>query len=206
MADNLWEGRYTAGDIPWDSGEPSVELQRLVKEHDLRPATAIELGCGTGTNAVWLAQQGIQVVALDVSATALQRGRERAAQAGVEVDFRQADLLEPDKLAGGLSAADLVFDRGVYHVLRRENLAAYLQVLQLVTRPGSRYIVLAGNANDPDKDAPGPPKVAAHELCGELHPLFELIALREFAWHGVRLPERRSNPLGWSAILRRAPA
>jgi cyclopropane fatty-acyl-phospholipid synthase-like methyltransferase len=200
MAGNLWEQRYTTGDIPWDSGVPSLELQKLFHEHTLQPKTAIELGCGTGSNAVWLAQQGIQVVALDVSETALQRARERAAEAGVEVDFRRADLLQPQALE--LAAADLVFDRGVYHVLRRENLAAYLQVLQLVTRPGSLYIVLAGSTNDLD-DAPGPPKVHAHELCAELHPLFQLIALREFVWHGVNLPQRKTNPLGWSAILRR---
>jgi SAM-dependent methyltransferase len=202
MAGERWEERYVTGDVPWDSGTPSVELARLLREHPLPPTTAIELGCGTGTNAVWLAQQGWQVTALDVSATALQRARQRAAEAGVEVDLRQADLLDPASLEGRLSPAALVFDRGVYHVLRRENLAAYLQVLRLVTRPGSRYIVLAGSTNEPS-DEPGPPKVHAHELCGELHPLFQLIELREFAWSDVQIAGRQTNPLGWAAILRR---
>ena len=51
-----WQERYQAGDTPWDTGQPSKELERTIQEAAIQPSKAIELGCGTGTNAIWLAQ------------------------------------------------------------------------------------------------------------------------------------------------------
>jgi SAM-dependent methyltransferase len=72
-----WNQRYEKGDTPWDTGQPSSELQRVVAELALRPCRALELGCGTGANAVWLAQQGFDVTALDLSNWAVERARQR---------------------------------------------------------------------------------------------------------------------------------
>ena len=65
-----WEERYRKGETPWDTGHPSTELQRVIREEKIRPCRAIELGCGTGNNAVWLAQQGFDVTAVDLSSLA----------------------------------------------------------------------------------------------------------------------------------------
>ena len=53
-----WNERYATGETPWDSGQPSLELQRILQEDWLQPCRVLELGCGTGTNAVWLARHG----------------------------------------------------------------------------------------------------------------------------------------------------
>ena len=55
-----WDERYEKGETPWDTGQPSSELQRILAEEAIAPCRALELGCGTGTNAVWLAQQGFE--------------------------------------------------------------------------------------------------------------------------------------------------
>lgn len=53
MADAArWEERYRTGDTPWDTGQPSSELQRVIAEEQISPCRTIELGCGSGTNAV----------------------------------------------------------------------------------------------------------------------------------------------------------
>src|SRR5438270_11643617 len=88
-----WEERYRSGDTPWDTGRPSSELQRVIAEERIPPSRAIELGCGSGTNAVWLAKQGFEVTAVDLSPLAISRARERAVGEGVPVCFLCADVL-----------------------------------------------------------------------------------------------------------------
>src|SRR5438477_8901711 len=121
-----WENRYRTGERPpWDTGRVSAELVRRLAQYPIPPGRAIELGCGTGVNAVWLAQQGFEVTAVDLSPLAIERAQQRAEAAGVRVRFLTADLLHPpEELAGPF---DFFFDRGCYHVVRRADVQAYLQ-------------------------------------------------------------------------------
>ncbi len=200
MSTDRWEERYATDDIPWDSGAPSAQLQRILADHPIPTTTAIEIGCGTGTNAVFLARQGFSVTAVDVSPTAIAAARARAERAGVEIRFVVADLLAPPP---PLPPADLVFDRAVYHVLRREDVGATVRSLEAFTHPGSWLVTLTGNADDPaPEDAPGPPRIRALDLCSELEPSFRLLELRAYAWTATT-GEHGRQPLGWSAVLRR---
>jgi SAM-dependent methyltransferase len=191
-----WNQRYQAGDTPWDTGRPSSELLRVIQTENVPRPKALELGCGTGTNAVWLAQQGFHVTALDFSPLALQRARERARQAGVNVRWIQADVLHPPDLGGPY---DFVFDRGCYHCVRRDDVEAYLNTLRKVTGPGSAVLVLAGNAKEPHD--PGPPVVSEDELRIELGRLLEIVWLREFYFDQVEPDGVRF--LAWSCLGRR---
>jgi SAM-dependent methyltransferase len=86
-----WDARYDAAGLLW-SAEPN---QFVVRELPGRPAgRAIDLGCGEGRNAVWLATQGWTVLGVDFSAVALAKAAQLAAAAGVTVGWEQADLLE----------------------------------------------------------------------------------------------------------------
>ncbi|MEU5980840.1 methyltransferase domain-containing protein [Streptomyces sp. NPDC047434] len=76
----FWEGRYRGSDRVW-SGRPNPLLVREVAA--LRPGTALDLGCGEGADAVWLAEQGWRVTGVDISATALARAAEHAEREGV---------------------------------------------------------------------------------------------------------------------------
>ncbi len=134
--------RYAEGNIPWDSGKPSKELVRVLNEGQLSGNTALEIGCGTGTNAIELARRGFKVTAVDYVPQAIEAARTKASAANVEVEFRVADVLNAE--LGG--PYDILFDRGVYHVLRMEHLEKFQQALRRVTRRGTRYLCLAGNA------------------------------------------------------------
>ena len=86
-----WDERHADGTRRW-AGGPSP---RLVAEVDgLPPGRALDLACGQGRNAVWLAARGWRVTAVDFSAVALAKARARALESGVEVDWVQADLLD----------------------------------------------------------------------------------------------------------------
>jgi SAM-dependent methyltransferase len=194
-----WNQRYVQRDTPWDTGRPSRQLERVLDERQIEPCRALEIGCGTGTNAVFLAQRGFQVTAFDVSPLAIEQARERAREAGASVDFYQADMFH---LPDWKERFQFVFDRGVYHVLRRENVEAFSDALVGLVDDGGLYLVLAGNANEVDPPEGGPPRVTASELCGELEPAFELIALREFRFEAI-IDGEPISPLAWSALWRR---
>src|SRR5437763_1822155 len=118
-----WDERYEKGDTPWETGQPSSELQRVLAETAIKPCRALELGCGTGASAVWLAQQGFDVTGIDLSKSAIDRARQRGNEAGVCVNFLVADVLKPPTALAGTFA--FFFDRGCYHVIRREDVTAY---------------------------------------------------------------------------------
>lgn len=90
-AEQFWEQRYGSEERVW-SGNPNPLLVREVAA--LPPGTALDLGCGEGADAIWLARHGWRVIAVDVSATALRRGAEHAADAGLadRVAWERHDL------------------------------------------------------------------------------------------------------------------
>ncbi|PZG08443.1 FAD-dependent oxidoreductase [Nonomuraea aridisoli] len=90
-AEEFWDGRYGESERIW-SGEPNVALVR--EAADLTPGTALDLGCGEGGDAIWLARRGWRVTAVDISRVALERAAAQAAEAGVgdRVDWQRHDL------------------------------------------------------------------------------------------------------------------
>jgi SAM-dependent methyltransferase len=178
-----YERSYVAGDPPWDSGVPSAELVRVLEAGGLPGKTVLEI-----------ARRGYEVTGVDLSPTAVRRAREKAKQAGVRVSFRVGDILGMN-LRG---TYDVLFDRGAYHAIRMINLSGFLDVLARVTRHGTRWLCLAGNAKEPHED--GPPVVSEREFRRELEPLFRFVDVREF-----RFTIRNANfrPLAWSILMER---
>ncbi|MFL5340004.1 MAG: class I SAM-dependent methyltransferase [Gemmataceae bacterium] len=190
-----WESRYrTPGPPPWDTGQPSAELRRRLAEFAVPPGRAVELGCGTGSNAVWLAQQGFEVTGIDISPTAIDRAKQRAAAAGVAVRFLAADVTRLQDLGTPFA---FFFDRGCYHAVRRAGPEPYLRELARITAPGALGVVLTGNAKEERK--PGPPVVSEETIRAELGRDFDVLSLEEFRFD----QDEPDPPLGWSCVLRR---
>ena len=185
--------RYQRGETPWDTGVPIAELIRAIDTGELPGKTVLEMGCGTGTNSVELARRGYVVTAVDLIEAPIQRARARAQDAGVKVDFRAGDLTRMD--LGG--PYDLLFDSGLYHGIRQRDLAGFLAALRQITRAGTRWLCLAGNANEPHPS--GPPVVREEEFRSELEPLFRILRLRQFRFD----LGRDLQPLAWSILLER---
>lgn len=188
-----WNQRYEAGSTPWDSGLASAELRVRLDEEYVEPCRVLELGCGTGINAVCLAELGFDVTAIDCSDVALQRGRELAGQRGLSIHWLCGDVCEVD--FG--EPFPFVFDRGCFHCCRRERMPI-LPALERATRPGSRMLVLTGNANEQREH--GPPQLTEAEIRAELSGLFTIDSLREFYFED---PGGVQGPLGWSCWMTR---
>jgi SAM-dependent methyltransferase len=194
MTAGEWNERYRQGETPWDSGLPSKELLRVLEEERLEPCRTVELGCGTGTNAVALASRGFDVTGLDLSTAALEQARQKAAEANVDVTFLEADLT---RFNLPLEPFDFIFDRGCYHCVRRLDVAGFLRTLERLTRPGTHYLLLAGNAHEQKE---GPPRVHDHEIRIDLGPLFEIHWIREFRFE---VPDDPEGFLAWSCWMTR---
>lgn len=114
-----WDEAYRQGTPPWDCGVPHAELIRVLDEYGLNLQTVLDVGCGTGANAVLLAERRFEVTAVDCSPIALERARLRAEQQNALVRFVLSDIFEFARNSGQF---DLVVDAGLYHIIRQTQL------------------------------------------------------------------------------------
>jgi len=121
--DHDWEEQYRSKQTPW-RGEPNLPL--AAEAADLPPGAALDVGCGEGADAIWLAGRGWRVTAVDVSPTALERAAGHAAAAGVEVDWRRTDVTDwvPEEKAYDLVTSHFVHLGGERHRQVFDRLAA----------------------------------------------------------------------------------
>jgi SAM-dependent methyltransferase len=192
-----WDRQYRRGRPVWDSDRPTSELVRTVEVEDIRPCRALKLGCGTGSNAVWLARRGFAVTAIDVSPVALLRARDRALRANVAVRYLLGDLRDMGPRGGPY---DFVVDCGCFGAVQLADAPGYREALRRLTRPGSLALVLTGNDHEPE-DPAGPPALSEATLRQELGELFDVVRLREFRFDAEQ--GRGKRYLGWSCLLQR---
>jgi len=151
---------YRLGYTPWDQGDHvPAELAALVQGPSaLTPGKAIDIGCGTGTQAVYLARRGWQVTGVDVVEHALDQARRRAESAGVAARWITGDVTKLPSLGLG-EGYRLIHDRGCFHDLSEQardayvagvtSLAAPAATLLLMTFvPGSRRMGVASGASE----------------------------------------------------------
>ena len=129
-----WDQRYSTADQMW-SGEPNGALVAEVAVLD--PGRALDVGCGEGADAIWLAQRGWDVVAIDVARVALDRAHAAAAAAGVEVAWQLTGLLDAPPARGGY---DLVSAQ--YPALLRTPTRAVERSLVAAVAPGGHLLVV----------------------------------------------------------------
>ena len=120
---------------PWDTGISPPELLEYMRTHS--PGRAIDLGCGTGTNALTLAKAGWQVTGVDFIPKAIRAARRKAARAGLQVDLRQADVADLQGIEGPF---DLALDMGCFHSLGTRK-TAYLSELNRILAPGGHWLL-----------------------------------------------------------------
>ncbi|MBI5290633.1 MAG: class I SAM-dependent methyltransferase [Chloroflexi bacterium] len=137
MMKSFYNITYSRFRAPWDIG-PRKELVELVESGRIQPCKAIDLGSGTASNCVFLAQRGFDVTGVDYAAAAVELGRKRAAEAGVTANFIQDDLTPLRHVTGTF---DLLVDYGTLDDLKPSNRELYLRNVLLLARPGSRFVL-----------------------------------------------------------------
>ncbi len=189
-----FEARYRQETPPWDIGRPQREVVRL-EEAGLIVGPILDVGCGTGENALYLAARGHPAMGIDGAPTAIARAREKAAARALAAEFHVWDALQLGRLR---KRFETVIDCGLFHVLTDEERRPYAAALAEVTAPGSDVFLLC--FSDAEPPGPGPRRVADWELRDAFRSIF---VVRDLS--AVRLENRLSpeGARGWLARLTR---
>ncbi len=148
-----WDQRYAGPDLVWGSGPNRFVAGELAA---LTPGRAIDLGTGEGRNAIWLAERGWRVTAVDFSAVGLARAARLAGERGVSVDWVHADLADYEPAPGGYGLVLIA-----YLQLPSAGLARVLRAAAAAVAPGGTLLVIGhdrdniarghGGPQDPDR-------------------------------------------------------
>ncbi|NIM94391.1 MAG: methyltransferase domain-containing protein [Anaerolineales bacterium] len=137
IAQFLYNFGYRHIKMPWDIG-PRKELVDLVENGRIQPCRAIDLGSGTASNCIFLAQHGFDVTGVDYAPAAIDKGRAMAREAGVEVEFIVDDLTDLQHVQGTF---DLLVDYGTLDDLSQSDRDLYVQNVWQLTHPGSQFLL-----------------------------------------------------------------
>jgi len=158
--------RYLLGRPPWDTEVTPPEVIELVEGGVLPPGRALDLGCGTGTNCIYLARHDWEVVGVDFSVLAIRRARRKARRAGVDGRFYQGDVTNLAFLADPF---DLALDIGCLHSLSPEDWRRYAAGVARLVLPGGLYLLYSFT---PRPDRPISRGVAPEEVRRLFAPAF----------------------------------
>jgi ubiquinone/menaquinone biosynthesis C-methylase UbiE len=149
MADRF-EETYLAGSAPWDIGRAQPEFVKLVEAGRIS-GRVIDLGCGTGDNALHFARSGLDVVGVDASPEAIRQARAKVADPSVTVLFEVADVLD---LGGDGERFDTATDSGMFHVLADDDRPRYATSVHRVLRPGGHLFIMCFSDRQPGNWGP----------------------------------------------------
>lgn len=137
----FWDERYGASERVW-SGNPNAQL--VEQTSHLAAATALDVGCGEGADAVWLARRGWQVTGMDVSQVALDKAARHADEAGVVVQWLQRDLMGwvPEGTQYDLVSAQFMY-------LPQPHLRDLYRALGRAVAPGGTLLLVGHHPMDP---------------------------------------------------------
>lgn len=191
-----YEERYRGGDAPWDVGRADSNLISTVRTFGIKPCKALDIGCGTGDNSIWLSQEGFQVVGVDSSYRAVEKAREKAIQTGARCKFVVADFLE-DQLEE--APFGFAFDRGCFHSFSRaEDREGFAAKVAKCLEDGGLWLNLSGSA-DEKREGPGPPKLKAADIVHGVEGYFEILSLVS----GYFESNSPRPPRAWVCLMRK---
>lgn len=168
-----WNDRYSSGEpLPWDTGTPDPMLMEMIESRAIEPGRTLEVGCGAGTNAIYLAHHGFDVLGVDVSRLAVENAR---AKAHVRCRFETIDFL--NEVAPG-GPFQFVFDRGCFHTFDEDHeRTRFAQNVATVLVNGGIWLSLIGSTEGAPRDV-GPPRRSARDVINAIEPSLEILQFR----------------------------
>ena len=189
---------YRLGITPWEHREPPVPLTELVEGPGaLPPGDMLDIGCGTGHDAIYCARHGWTVTGVDVVGRAVETARRNAGQAGASLRFLQADIAGPGTAADLGSGYTLLLDGGCLHGLRDEPLRRAVATITDAAKPGA---VLLMFAFAPGRRGPAPRGIDPARLPA-LFPQWDLTFSRPASEITMNRAMRDANP-SWHQFVR----
>lgn len=187
-----WNEDYVAGEPPpWDTGTPDPLLVEMLESGAIAPARTLEVGCGTGTNAIYLADRGFDVLGVDIAEAAIEKARARAQG---KCRFEVADFLA----APPAERFAFVFDRGCFHIFDdAEAQARFAANVAGVLDEGGLWLSLIGSTEGPPREE-GPPRRSARDVVNAIEPHLEIVQLRS-----TEFVVREASVKSWLCLSRK---
>jgi SAM-dependent methyltransferase len=157
MGKSFFEQAY-GGIPPWDVGHPQGDIVRLYERGGFK-GTVLDLGCGTGDNALFLAGKELEVWGVDAVTAAIEKARAKAARANVPVTVQVGDALDLKALG---RTFDTVLDCGLFHVLSDPEREKYRQSVSAVVQNRGQLHILCFSDLEPGTE--GPRRIREREL------------------------------------------
>jgi len=192
----IFDERYKTGDTPWELERPDLNLKEIVKTENILPCKTLEIGCGTGSNAIWLAQNKFDVTGMDFSSLAIEKARAKSRKQGVEIQFLVNDFLE-QKLEE--SDFEFIFDRGCFHSFdEKDDRKTFARNVSLHLKKGGQWFSVLGNADEGPRDK-GPPMRSALDIVTAVEPYFEILFIISATFDSTREKPARC----WKCLMRK---
>jgi len=172
-----WNQIYRGANFPpWDIGRPQPVFTDLVKSGELSPpAVLLDVGCGTGENAIFYAQSGFTTYGVDFAYVAIEKAIVKAKQKHSKVDFKVSDALN---LEFDDEMFDYITDCGLFHTFDDNSRRHFVNEVARVLRPSGTYFMACFSDKEP-ADWGGPRRVSKKEILTSLSPLFTVNYVRD---------------------------
>ncbi|MDD1653422.1 MAG: class I SAM-dependent methyltransferase [Methanomicrobiales archaeon] len=171
------------GRPPWDIGRPQREFVEMVRRGELT-GSVLDIGCGTGENALFYASEGHEVWGIDSVPRAIEKAREKAAERGLPVRFLHLDALH---LTGLNRTFDAATDSGFFHTLSDTDRILYVNRLAAILNPGGHYFMLCFSDREPP--GYGPRRIPEREIQETFRNGWTIRYIREAVFESNTRPE-----------------
>ncbi len=201
MYSEIFEKAYQ-GQAPWDIGEPQPDVVQLAESGAIA-GTVLDVGCGTGENALYLAARGHEVWGIDFIPTPIERAKAKAEQRGLTVHFQVGDALKLDGLG---RTFDTVIDSGLFHVFHDQERLTYVQSLARAVSPGGVVHLLCFSDQEPPGQ--GPRRVTQQEIHSAFRDGWDVESIRATRFKAAESADAMGlspgGPKAWLVTVRRS--
>jgi len=173
-------------ELPWFSANLDHDLEDVLNELKIAEGDILDIGTGPGTQAIELAGRGFEVTATDISDTAIQKAKERAALEERTVNFITDDILET-KLA---QKFDIIFDRGCFHVLPPDRRKDYVRATLGLLKPSGWLFLKCFSQLEPGDY--GPYRLSPEEIRNVFQSPFIIHSIKDTIFIGNQQPPPKS--------------
>jgi cyclopropane fatty-acyl-phospholipid synthase-like methyltransferase len=187
---------------PWDIGRPQREIADAASQIE---GSVLDVGCGTGENALFFAKRGHSVTGIDYLEEPIERAKQKAAERGIKATFQVQDALS---LADLHQQYDNVIDSGLFHTFSDEQRPQYVAGLAQVLKPGGKLFLMCFNDKEPGDI--GPRRISQKELRNAFSNGWHIDSIKETHFEITpNLPPNMQfsagGPFAWFATIHRQP-
>ncbi|MFH1918158.1 MAG: class I SAM-dependent methyltransferase [Nanoarchaeota archaeon] len=147
----IFEKIYEVGAV-WTESKPPKELVNLIESRKIKPCKVLDIGCGEGFYAIYLASKDFEVTGIDISENAIKLAKENATKEGIKIKFMQMDVVD---LGMVNDEFDFVFEWAVLHHIIPKQRQKYVNNIKSILNKRGKYLSVCFNNQNPDFGAKG---------------------------------------------------